>query len=324
MAAFAFFSRRRHPVGANLAPYAAGLAALLLPLVAEAGHPGHVSMPKPPAMHFSPPKMPQMHYSPPKAPQMRVMTPHFTPSRASAPHFSAPHAPRLNAIHASGAKQPQVHHAAIKAPHPAALQTRTPAESQLASSAVGSSVLPSGGIVGGRVTLPRTGLGYGYGRRSYGRRYYGFGYPRRFYPVRNRVNVAMLRLRKLIADLDALTPRSQPSQIQRNMLRLDLMAVSEITPRPSSATVQSLADHLASALPRRTTPMLDTADLAGDLKAVMNTPRLGAMQVQQAIAESQQLLKLSGVPRAEIDTITTDLRGIAALPPGGLQAAVPH
>ncbi|HEV3121043.1 MAG TPA: hypothetical protein VGY53_04035, partial [Isosphaeraceae bacterium] len=117
------------------------------------------------------------------------------------------------------------------------------------------------------------------------------------------------------ADLDALSPGTQVSQVHKNMLKYDLMAVSEGLPKPTTVPVQQLANDLAEGLTHRSVPVLNTMELAGDLKAVMNTAHLARFDVSTAMNEGAILLKGSGVQQAQVQAITTDLKAVLASVP---------
>jgi hypothetical protein len=278
---------------------------------ASAAKPPHVTAPKPPQMHFTAPKPPQMHPTAPKNPQKPFRAPGAPPLRFKPPTFTSKqgHAPKLGSAKVGPSKRP---HAAVrqaKAPHPNA----TPAPASTTASAVRPTV----------VFVPvSSAYGYGgsyLGYRGHGR-YYGrpsYYFRPRYYRIRQAtgVNPALRNLQQLIADLDALRPKTAVTQVHRSILRTDLIAVAERSRRPDPALVQPLADHLADALTRRKMPLLDTADLAWNLKAVMNSTHLNPMQSQQAITQAETLLKAGRVSQLDLQMVSRDMRAIASQPP---------
>src|SRR5579864_3469644 len=246
------------------------------PLAAHAQHSGRTSAPKPPQMHSTPVKPPQSQF------------------HTSVVHFNAP----TTALHGTNpSKLATARLGASKPPHKNGGQPKpsdpnsNPQDSN--TNNVNVAWIPALGLFPGM--FPYVGglyvrhAGYGY---SYGRGYYHPTY--RIYPT-TTVNPAMLRFRKLIADLDSITPKTPVTQVQKNILRTDMMAVAERAPKPNTPLVQTLADNLADSLTRRQIPLLDTADLAGDLKVVMNSAYVPDMEVTQAIRQAETILKASRV-----------------------------
>lgn len=117
---------------------------------------------------------------------------------------------------------------------------------------------------------------------------------------------------KLVADLDSLPPQFAIADIHRNTLKGDVMAVAEGTQRPDATSVQHLSQHLADAMTRRKSHVINTAMLAGDIRLIVNSGPLPKAQVDQAIAQTQQVLKEGGFRQADIQTVVADLHAVAA------------
>jgi hypothetical protein len=151
---------------------------------------------------------------------------------------------------------------------------------------------------------------------------YGNGRGIRGYGSRNSsmANNRMMRLSRLVRDLNTLTVGYSASPNDRNVLRNDLMGVTQGGIRPPSATVQQLSGGLISHLPSRRTPFINTERLALDLEAVMNGSRLAPARVNQAISSAQSVLRSSGVPQAGIQALSADLKAIGFSRAAGNQA----
>lgn len=133
-------------------------------------------------------------------------------------------------------------------------------------------------------------------------------------------NNRMMRLSRLVRDLNTLKVGYAASPNDRNVLRNDLMGVTQGGIRPSSSAVQQLSGGLISHLPSRRTPLINTERLALDLEAVMNGSRLGPARVNQAISSAQSILRSSGVPPAGIQALSADLKAIGLSRAAGNQA----
>jgi hypothetical protein len=285
---------RRNPqarIGAAILLTAA--MGLLVPAAALAGHPGAA---KPPSVHFSAPKMAEFHYTPPKLPQMQ-----FTQSQMpSIPQPGMAMGPLT--MPRGVVKPPQGTTMPVKASH----ESSAGALASAATSKVKAS---------NPATTATTAAVSGSGRYSSGgRNYYGSGgyWRRSSYRPTNQMSGPMRRLQKLIADLDTLAPGRQVSQVHKNMLKYDLMAVAEGVPRPTHPPVQQLANDLAEGLTHRSVPALNTMELAGNLKAVMNTAHFARSDVNTAMNQGTMLLKGSGVQQAHLQAITSDLTAVLA------------
>ena len=126
-----------------------------------------------------------------------------------------------------------------------------------------SSMLPMG-------SNPGLALYHGY---HASRNSYGNGRGTRGYGHRNSsmANNRMMRLSRLVRDLNTLTVGYAASPSDRNMLRNDLMGVAQGGIRPPSPAVQQLSGGLISHLPTRRTPFMNTERL--DRLFVVESPR---------------------------------------------------
>lgn len=120
----------------------------------------------------------------------------------------------------------------------------------------------------------------------------------------------MLKLRKLIADLDSLSPGLVTNAMHKNVIRGDLSRLIRGGNRMNSAGVQNIALGLVDALPARKNQALNTARLAGDLESVVNGSRLPAGQFLNAVRDAEGLLRASGAPPAKLQTLDTAMRSM--------------
>jgi hypothetical protein len=164
------------------------------------------------------------------------------------------------------------------------------------------SLLPFGGH-------PGLSLYHGYHAH---RNYYGYrpGYRGYGYRKSSMVSARMKRLARLVRDLNTLTVGYMAPMNDRNILRNDLMAVSQGGMRPPSASVLQLSQHLVGFLPQRRIPLLNTERLALDLETVMNGSRLNAGQVNRAINSAQSILRSSGLTQLGLQAVSTDMRSV--------------
>lgn len=158
-----------------------------------------------------------------------------------------------------------------------------------------------------------------YSRRSYHRDYYGNQrrsyYPTRSYrryPVTRPVSPRVQRLARLKADLDALAPRAPVTLADKETLKNDLLAVAEGSTKPGSTVVQTLSNHLVDALIKRRRPVVDTMNLANDLKSVMNSGNASGADALGAITRGEATLKAAGIDQSRLESIRTDLNAVAS------------
>jgi len=80
--------------------------------------------------------------------------------------------------------------------------------------------------------------------------------------------------------------------------------------KPTKDELTKLANDLASALAEKTPATKDLAQMAKDVNIVCNCGFLSAAQSQTFIAETQSILKKTGVSEALVITIGADLKAI--------------
>lgn len=149
--------------------------------------------------------------------------------------------------------------------------------------------------------------GYHNYRNSYGSRsaYRGYGYR-----GSARVSNRMSRLSRLVRDLNTLTVGYAAPPNDRNILRNDLMAVTQRGMRPPSSAVSQLSQHLINYLPQRRTPLLNTERLALDMETIMNGGRLNPAQVNRAVNSAYSTLRASGLHQQGLQAVTSAMRSV--------------
>ena len=163
----------------------------------------------------------------------------------------------------------------------------------------------------------------GYGYPSYGiATYRGHRYyvPINYYGNRNYGNgnnsmyfAQMRRLSRLASDLNMLN-RGAGTGASANMtsrIRGDLMGVVFGNGTPPYQTVHQLAAGLVTHLPNRTTPMMNSGQLARDLMVVMNGSGHNMSQIESAIGSAHSVLNMSGVNAMGIQTIVNNMGMVA-------------
>jgi hypothetical protein len=141
---------------------------------------------------------------------------------------------------------------------------------------------------------------YGYGSRYYGNSNYGNSNNSMYF-------AQMRRLSRLVNDLNSLNQGAAQSPAMTSRLHSDLMGVVTNNLRPPQQSVQQLSADLATVLPTRTVPAMNTGQLAQNLMAVMNAGGQNMFQMQNAVAEAQGIMSMSGVPQQGLQRISSDL-----------------
>jgi len=160
------------------------------------------------------------------------------------------------------------------------------------------------------------GAGYHGGQHHYGHRSNRYPHYRntsyRGTNANQGMSPAERHYQKVVSDLDSLPPRFQVADAHRNTLKGDMAAMIEGNPKPDAPAVQKLAHNLADAMTRRKNLAIDTADLAGDLRVVLNGHHLPKSEVDEAIQRSHAILKDAGIPPADLRTVVADMHAVVA------------
>ena len=152
---------------------------------------------------------------------------------------------------------------------------------------------------------------------NYGRNRYNnsLSYGNRNYGNRNNSMyfAQMRRLSRLANDLNMLG-RNTTAGVSANMtsrIRGDLIGVVFGNGSPPYQMVHQLSTDLVAHLPNRTTPMINSGQLARDLMVVMNGSGTTCAQVQSAMGSAHSVLNMSGVHAQGIQTIVNDMGMVA-------------
>ncbi len=152
---------------------------------------------------------------------------------------------------------------------------------------------------------------------NYGRnRYNGAGY------YGNRTNgnrnnsmyfAQMRRLSQLANDLSMLSRGGGVgvSSKMTSRIRGDLIGVVFGNGAPPYQMVHQLSMDLVTHLPNRTTPMINSGQLARDLMVVMNGSGHNISQIQSAVGSAHSVLNMSGVNARGTQTIVNDMGMVA-------------
>jgi hypothetical protein len=120
----------------------------------------------------------------------------------------------------------------------------------------------------------------------------------------------MARAQRLAADLLAIGPNAAPGGPESKALARDL--ASDVAPplRLNPTRAATLADDLVAALASRRGPALNAGEVAGDLMSLVNSPQLYPDQAEATLQDAEIALTSSGVPRARVQAVARDIRGL--------------
>jgi hypothetical protein len=147
--------------------------------------------------------------------------------------------------------------------------------------------------------------GAGYGSRYNSSRYYGTSNNSMYF-------AQMRRLSQLVNALNSLSRGSTASATHAARLRGALMGVVVNNGQPPFQAVNQLSTDLVTHLPNRTTPILNTGQLARDLMIAMNASGQNLGQVQHAVNSAHSVLDMSGVNQQGVQRIGTDMMMVAS------------
>jgi hypothetical protein len=157
------------------------------------------------------------------------------------------------------------------------------------------------------------------GGSNFAHRHYVNPYWSRYYGNRNYYNrnnsmyfSQMMRLSQLVNALNSLRPGLATNMSHTSRLQGVLMGVAMGNARPPAQAVNQLSMDLVMHLPNRTTPMMNTGQLARDLMIAMNGSGQNGGQVQNAISSANSVLNVSGVNQQGIQRIGNDMMMVAS------------
>ena len=122
-------------------------------------------------------------------------------------------------------------------------------------------------------------------------------------------SVAMPNVSKILADLAIIKSRPQATQEQKDKLATDLSAVAIGANKPSTESLQALANAIADAIAGKKISAADQATLARDLASALNASA-GSPQLGAAIQGVKDGLTLASANEAAIQSVATALTGL--------------
>ncbi len=120
--------------------------------------------------------------------------------------------------------------------------------------------------------------------------------------------VAQPNVTKILADLAVIKSRPQASQEQKDKLAADLAGVAIGTAKPSTESLQALANAVGDAIAGKKIAAADQAALARSLATALNAA--SPPQLTAAIQSVKDALTLAGVEEAAIQTVAKALTGL--------------
>ena len=106
--------------------------------------------------------------------------------------------------------------------------------------------------------------------------------------------------------------KSAPTTTQKVGLKNALVNVIENSPHPASSHMQTFANHLADSIASRTTPLIDTRDMALQLRVMVNNVHMTPTDLDAALTQHQALMLGAGVPLSHVGVLSDDLRYLVA------------
>lgn len=120
--------------------------------------------------------------------------------------------------------------------------------------------------------------------------------------------VAQPNLSKILADLAIIKSRPQATQEQKDKLATDLAGVALGASKPSTQSLQAVANAVGDAIAGKKIAAADQAALARDLVAALNAASLP--QLNTAIQGVKDALTLAGAEDAAIQLVAKALAGL--------------
>jgi len=116
-------------------------------------------------------------------------------------------------------------------------------------------------------------------------------------------------LDKLQTDLVAIKPGAPAGDEVKQMLQVDFLTLVKGSVRPSTNSLNKLAEDLAAALSGASSPR-EQGQLAQAINAVVNSSMSTPAKAQPFVVVAQTSLKSSGVSDAGVQAVTADLKAI--------------
>lgn len=102
--------------------------------------------------------------------------------------------------------------------------------------------------------------------------------------------------------------KSVPTGSQKAGLKDALANVIENSPHPTASHTQTFANHLSEAIANRTSPVIDTREMALRLRAMMDNVHLSPIELDATLTQHQSLMHGSGINEGHVGILSDDLR----------------
>lgn len=119
-------------------------------------------------------------------------------------------------------------------------------------------------------------------------------------------------LARLRADLMAIKPDAPATQLRKQQLARDFIAVSQGPAKPSQPAANKLAEDVASALSEKLLAQVTRDRLLQDLNAVLNPAKVSSGQLQDILADIQAIFQANNLERKAAVAIADDAKAIAS------------
>jgi tRNA C32,U32 (ribose-2'-O)-methylase TrmJ len=116
---------------------------------------------------------------------------------------------------------------------------------------------------------------------------------------------------KLKSDLQAIQSKSEFTPEQKQKLAASLMTLASGTTKPSTESVQKLANDLSNALDDSNLSNQEIYQLSKDIQTVLNSANVPQQEVQTVINNAKTVLEASNLTKADVQLIIADLQAIA-------------
>jgi hypothetical protein len=117
-------------------------------------------------------------------------------------------------------------------------------------------------------------------------------------------------VKKFIADLDEVQKDGAAGDDKKKALADDVTALASGDAKPDETSVTKLAEHLAKGADAAQLTTKERAQIAHNIRVVVNTPGMTPQQLMPVLNEVKSILKAGLVKGAEIQAVANDLQAI--------------
>jgi hypothetical protein len=117
-------------------------------------------------------------------------------------------------------------------------------------------------------------------------------------------------VKKFIADLDEVQKEGEAGEDRKKALAEDITALSAGDVKPDETSVTKLSEHLVKGADSAQLTTKERAQLAYDIRAVVNNPGMPPQQLMPVLNEVKSILKAGLVKGAEIQNVASTLQSI--------------